>query len=204
LKKMVLLISAFCFLAFTGLCLAQSNEDGSGQNMTELKQDSTTNASENVQLYSAGQDWGLNSFFFGEAVKFTAPKDGWRLKQIKVLGWNYYNETSMAVPSPSNFLIEIRDKELNLLYRLADTQNAYFTDKVPVLRAINIPPLPVAEDFYIIFYDRSIMKIGVEVENGTGNSYVYNSINGEMIPAEFRIDESNATKVNWIIRAAGE
>lgn len=78
LKKMVLLISAFCFLAFTGLCLAQSNEDGSGLNMTELKQDSTTNASENVQLYSAGEDWGLNSFFFGEeAVKFAAPKPGW-------------------------------------------------------------------------------------------------------------------------------
>ena len=49
-----------------------------------------------------------------------------------------------------------------------------------------------------------IMKIGVEVENGTGNSYVYNSINGELIPAEFKIDESNATKVNWIIRAGGE
>ena len=187
-----------------GLCLAQSDEDGSGQNMTELKQDSTTNASENVQLYSAGEDWGLNSFFFGEAVKFTAPKPGWKLKQIKVLGWNYYNETSMAVPSPSNFLIEVRDADLDLLYRLADTQNAYFTDKVPVLRAINIPPLPVTEAFYIVFYDRSIMKIGVEVENGSGNSYVYDSINNRMIPAEFRIEESNTTKVNWIIRAVGE
>ena len=204
MKKMVLSISAFCFLAFMGLCMAQSDEDGSGQNMTELKQDSTTNASENVQLYSAGEDWGLNSFFFGEAVKFTAPKPGWKLKQIKVLGWNYYNETSMAVPSPSNFLIEVRDGDLNLLYRLADTQNAYFTDKVPVLRAINIPPLPVTEAFYIVFYDRSIMKIGVEVENGTGNSYVYDSINNRMIPAEFRIEESNTTKVNWIIRAVGE
>ena len=191
-------------MAIMGLSLAQSSEDGGGQNMTELKQDSTTNASENVQLYSAGQDWGLNSFFFGEAVKFTAPKSGWELKQIKVLGWNFYNETSMAVPSPSNFLIEVRDEELNLLYRLADTQNAYFTDSVPVLRAINIPPLAVPDVFYIIFYDRSIMKVGVEVENGTGNSYVYNSINSEMIPAEFRIDESNATKVNWIIRAVGE
>jgi hypothetical protein len=201
---MVLLISAFCFLALMGLGLAQSNEDGGGQNMTELRQDSTTNASENVQLYSAGEDWGLNSFFFGEAVKFIAPKPGWKLKQIKVLGWNYYNETSMAVPSPSNFLIEVRDADLNLLYRLADTQNAYFTDKVPVLRPINIPPLPVMDAFYVVFYDRSIMKIGVEVENGTGNSYVYDSINSQMIPAEFRIDESNATKVNWIIRAVGE
>ena len=204
LKKTVLLISAFCFLAFTGLGMAQSNEDGSGQNMTELKQDSTTNESKNVQLYSAGQDWGLNSFFFGEAVKFTAPKPDWKLNQIKVLGWNGFNESSMVVPSPSNFLIEVRDADLNLLYRLADTQNAYFTDTVPVLRAINIPPLTVAEEFYIVFYDRSIMKIGVEVESGTGNSYVYDSINNRMIPAEFRIEESNTTKVNWIIRAVGE
>ena len=46
----------------------------------------------------------------------------------------------------------------------------------------------MAEDFYIIFYDRSILKIGVEVENVTGNSYVYHRINEEVIHAEFRID----------------
>lgn len=173
--------------------------------MTELKQDSGKNLSQmNYTLYSAVKNWGIDSFNVGEAVKFARPKPEWKLKQIKILGWNGYNETSMTVPSPSNFLIEVRDEELNLLYRLADTQNAYFTFKAPVLRGIDIPALLVPEVFYIIFYDRSTMKIGAEQENGTGNSYFYDSLYKGLIPAEFSIDESNAIKVNWIIRAAGE
>jgi hypothetical protein len=48
------------------------------------------------------------------------------------------------------------------------------------------------------------MRIGVELENGTGNSYQYNSIYGDLIPAEFKIDNNETTKVNWVIRAAGE
>jgi hypothetical protein len=172
--------------------------------MTVLKQDSGTNITNmNLTLYSAGQDWGLDAFSVGEAVKFTAPKADWKLKQIRVLGWNGFNETTLAVPSPSNFLIEVRDEKLNLLYRLADTQNAYFTLPAPGLIAIDIPPLPVTGVFYIIFYDRSTMRIGVELENGSGNSYQFNSMNGELIPADFNID-NKTIKVNWVIRAVGE
>ena len=173
--------------------------------MTVLKQDSGTNITNmSLTLYSAGQDWGINAFSVGEAVKFTAPKPDWKLKQIRVLGWNGFNETTLTVPSPSNFLIEVRDKNLNLLYRLADTQNAYFTLPAPALIAIDIPALPLTGDFYIIFYDRSTMRIGVELENGTGNSYQYNSMYSELIPAQFKIDNNESTKVNWVIRAVGE
>jgi hypothetical protein len=200
---MVLLISAFCFLASMGLSLAQSNDDRGDQNMTELKQDSTTNTSD-IQMYSAGQDWGIDSFSVGEAVKFTTPKPDWKLKQIWVLGWNGYNKTNLTVPTPVNFLIEVRDEELNLLYRLADTQNAYFTNNVPVFRGIDIPALPVPGKFYIIFYDRAYMKVGAELGNGTGNSYFYDSLIGVMEPAGFRIEGGNATKINWIIRAVGK
>lgn len=206
MKMMVLLIGAFCFLALSSLVQAQSNENGSGQNLTVLSQDSGTNLSQmNYSLYSSGQLWSIiDSFDIGEAVKFTRPTPDWRLKQIRVLGWNNYNETSKAVPSPSNFLIEVRDKELNLLYRLADTQNAYFTDIAPVIRGIDIQALPVPDEFYIVFYDRNYMRIGMEVENGTDNSYFYNSKYGDLIPAEIRFEGANPTKVNWIIRAAGE
>jgi hypothetical protein len=201
MKKTILLISAFCFLNLMGMCLAQSDAN---QTLTVLKQDSGTNITKmNLTLYSAGQDWGIDAFSVGEAVKFTAPKSDWKLKQIRVLGWNGFNETTLAVPSPSNFLIEVRDEQLNLLYRLADTQNAYFTLPVPALIAIDIPALPLTGVFYIIFYDRSTMRVGVEVDNGTGNSYQFNSMNGELIPAEFKID-NETTKVNWIIRAVGE
>jgi hypothetical protein len=198
MKKMILLISAFCFLTLMGMAVAQSN-------MVVLTQDSGANITKmNMTLYSVGQDWGINAFSVGEAVKFTAPKPDWKLKQIRVLGWNGFNETTLAVPSPSDFLIEVRDEKLNLLYRLADTQNAYFTLPAPALIAIDIPALALTGVFYIIFYDRSTMRIGVELENGTGNSYQYNSMYGELIPAEFKIDNNESIKVNWVIRAVGE
>jgi len=199
---MILLVSAFCLLALMGMAIAQNSASPS---MSVLKQDSGTNITNmSLTLYSVGQDWGINAFSVGEAVKFTAPKPDWKLKQIRVLGWNGFNETTMAVPSPSNFLIEVRDENLNLLYRLADTQNAYFTLPTPALIPIDIPALPLTGDFYIIFYDRTTMRIGVELENGTGNSYQYNSIYGELIPAEFRIENNESTKVNWVVRAVGE
>ncbi|HUS75996.1 MAG TPA: hypothetical protein VMY43_08310 [Methanothrix sp.] len=202
MKRMILLVSAFCLLALMGMAIAQNSASPS---MSVLKQDSGTNITNmSLTLYSVGQDWGINAFSVGEAVKFTAPKPDWKLKQIRVLGWNGFNETTMAVPSPSNFLIEVRDENLNLLYRLADTQNAYFTLPTPALIPIDIPALPLTGDFYIIFYDRTTMRIGVELENGTGNSYQYNSIYGELIPAEFRIENNESTKVNWVVRAVGE
>jgi hypothetical protein len=204
MKKMILLISAFCFLNLMSMALAQSDAANANQTLTVLKQDSGTNISQmNLTLYSVGQDWGIDAFSVGEAVKFTAPKPDWKLKQIRVLGWNGFNETTLSVPSPNNFLIEIRDDKLNLLYRLADTQNAYFTLPAPGLIGIDIPALPLTGDFYIIFYDRSAMRIGVELDNGSGNSYQFNSANGELIPADFNIDNTTV-KVNWVIRAAGE
>jgi hypothetical protein len=204
MKKMILLISAFCFLNLMSMALAQSDAANANQTLTVLKQDSGTNISQmNLTLYSVGQDWGIDAFSVGEAVKFTAPKPDWKLMQIRVLGWNGFNETTLSVPSPNNFLIEVRDDKLNLLYRLVDTQNAYFTLPAPGLIGIDIPALSLTGDFYIIFYDRSAMRIGVELENGSGNSYQFNSANGELIPADFNIDNTTV-KVNWVIRAAGE
>jgi hypothetical protein len=203
MKKMILLISAFCFLTLMGMAVAQNNAATANPSMTVLKQDTASNKT-NINLYSAAQDWGIYAYSIGEAVKFTAPKSDWKLKQIQVLGYNGFNETTRTVPASGNFLIEIRDMNLNLLYRFADTQNAYFTNPVPILRTIDIPALPLTGDFYIIFYDRSTMRIGVELENGTGNSYQYNEVNSDMLPAEFKIDNNESTKVNWVIRAVGE
>lgn len=199
---MILLISAFCFLALVGMAVAQNDAASANPILTILKQDSGANITKmNFTLYSAGKDWGIDAFAVGEAVKFTAPKPGWKLEQIQVLGWNGFNETTMTVPSPGNFLIEVRDEKLNLLYRLADTQNAYFTFPAPVLRSIDIPALSLTGEFYIIFYDRSTMMIGMEFENGTGNSYFYDSLYSEMLPVQIK---NETTKINWVIRAVGE
>lgn len=186
------------------MSVAQNSADNADPGMNVLKQDSGANITNmNMSLYSSGEDWGIDAFGVGEAVKFTSPKPGWKLKQIRVVGWNGFNETNRTVPSPDNFLVEIRDENLNLLYRFADTQNAYFTFPAPVLRAIDIPALPITGDFYVVFYDRNTMMVGVELDNGTGNSYFYDSLSSELIPAKFKIDNVS-TEVNWVIRAVGE
>jgi hypothetical protein len=205
MKEMVLLISIFCLLTLLGMAMAQNSTDDAAASMVVLKQDSGTNLTKmNMSLYSAATDWGIDAFGIGETVKFTAPTPNWNLKQIRIAGWNGFNSTEKKVPSPNNFLIEIRDEKLNLLYRLADTQNAYFTFPAPVLRAIDIPALKVTGDFYVVFYDRGAMVMGRENENGTGNSYFYDSLTTELIPAQYTDENNTTTKVNWIIRAVGE
>jgi hypothetical protein len=47
------------------------------------------------------------------------------------------------------------------------------------------------------------MVIEREVENGTGKSYFYDSMTGELIPASFKDANNKSTKVNWVIRAVG-
>ena len=205
LKKMILLVSALCLMSLMGVVIAQNNAGSAVPELIVLKQDSGVNLSKmNMTLYSAATDWGIDAFGVGEAVKFTVPKPGWKLMQVRVAGWNGYNDTTKTIPSANDFLIEIRDKNLNLLYRMSDTQNAYFTFTAPVLRAIDIPALPLTGDFYVIFYDRGAMVVGMEQQNGTGNSYFYDSLTGDLIPASFKDANSESTKVNWVLRAVGE
>jgi hypothetical protein len=192
-------------MTLMGIVIAQNNADSGVKSMTVLKQDSGANLSEmNVTLYTVSTDWGLDAFGVGEAVKFTAPEPGWKLMQVRILGWNGFNETTRTIPPANNFLIEIRDGSLNLLYRMADTQNAYFTYPAPVIRAIDIPALPLTGDFYVIFYDRGAMVAGMETENGTGNSYFYDSLNSNLISPSFKDANNKSTQINWVIRAVGE
>ncbi len=201
---MILLIAALCCAALSFNVLAQGN--ATEPQLTVLKQDTAENLSTaNLTLYTAVDDFGIDALVIGEAVKFTAPRPGWLLKSVQVLGWNGFNQTAGSIPQQSNFLIEIRDQNRDLLYRMADTQNAYFTFPVPLLREIEIPAIPVTGDFYVVFYDRGSMWIGMEQENGTENSFFFNGLNKETSPAQFTYGEDNQTlKVNWVIRAAGE
>jgi len=201
---MILLIAALCCAALSFNVLAQENV--TEPQLTVLKQDTAENLSAaNLTLYTAVDDFGIDALVVGEAVKFTAPRPGWLLKSVQVLGWNGFNQTAGSIPQQSNFLIEIRDQNRDLLYRMADTQNAYFTFPVPLLREIEIPAIPVTGDFYVVFYDRGSMWIGMEQENGTENSFFFNGLNKETSPAQFTYGEDNQTlKVNWVIRAAGE
>jgi len=170
-----------------------------------LISDSGKNISDmNITLYSAAADFGPDGLKIGEVVHFTAPTPEWILKSIVIMGWAGFNTTTGHFPQDRNFLIEVRDKAGDLLYKFADAQNFYFTSaEGPVLYKMDIPPLQVPRDFYVIFYDRGAMFIGAEMGNGTNNSYLI--INGQLVPAETLVAETNETvKLNWLIRAIGE
>ena len=170
-----------------------------------MKQDSGMNFSEmNYTLFSAVNEFGLAGLRIGEVVKFNAPKPGWKLKGVQIVGWSGFNNTTKQFPADRTFLVEIRDSNGDLLYRFIDIQNMYFASTTgPVAHKFDIPALPVTGDFFVVFYDRGSIGLGMELNNATGNSYFI--INGQLIPAGFKNTKTNETQnVNWLIRAVGE
>jgi len=195
--------------ALTGITTSLQGQTAKGAasngGLTTLKQDSGKNFSEmNLTLYSSVGDFGEAGVNVGEMVRFIAPRPGWKLKQIQVVGWSIVNNTTKKYPVDRNFLVEVRDKNTDLLYKFADDQNMYFASAVgPQIIGIDIPPLAVTDIFYIVFYDRGAMLLGTEQDNGTGNSYFIS--NGRVLPAQFKDPKTNETiKINWLIRALGE
>jgi hypothetical protein len=201
LKKIILLMAVILCAAMIDAVMAQNNANA--LKTTVLKEDSG-NLSELIP-YTTFQDFGSYGLFVGEAVKFTAPKPGWKISGIEVFGLTTYNNTTKLFAPDRNFLVEVRDKNLNLLYKFADMQNLYFasTSEGSILpRAIMIPSVPVTGDFYVVFYDRGSMSIVMEQTNETSNSFFF--IDNEMKPADFTEAETNDTeKINWLIRVAG-
>ncbi|MDI9616602.1 MAG: hypothetical protein QFX31_04465 [Methanothrix sp.] len=165
----------------------------SGKNITEM----------NYTLYTPYLSFGFAGVNIGEAVRFRAPRDGWQLRYIVILGWSGFNTSTKTIPPDGNFLLEVRDNSTKLLYKFADTQNYYFASPDrPVVAAIEVPPIKLTGDFYVTFYDRGNMFIGAELGNGTGNSYFV--ANGQLLPAELKTPDNETVKVNWLIRAIGE
>jgi hypothetical protein len=206
LKKIIFFLAIlFCVAMINGV-MAQNNAPVS--KLTILKEDSG-NLSEMILLpYTTFQDFGaVNGLFVGEAVKFTPPKAGWKISGIEVTGVTTYNNTTKLFLPDRNFLVEVRDKDLNLLYKFADMQNLYFASTREgrfLSRGIMIPSIPVTGDFYVVFYDRGSMRIGMEQTNETSNSFFF--IGNQMKPATFELTgKTNETmKINWLIRVAGE
>jgi hypothetical protein len=199
---MILLIAGLCCLT---LGINAIGADTTASKLTVLKEDSGGNITTmNLSLFSITSAFGINGLDIGEAVKFTAPKAGWKLKGVQVAGWSGFNNTTQTFPSDRNILIEIRDKDLNLLYKFADTQNYYFLSETgPIYGVIDIPALPVTGDFYVVFYDRGSMGVLMEEDSGTGNSFLFN--NGVLEPAQRTIAATNQTfKINWMIEALGQ
>jgi len=200
MKNTILLLACLCCAALGINAIAAQ---AVAPQLTTLRGDGGQNYSEiNFTLFSSLAEFA--SLEAGEAVKFTAPKAGWKLQKVRVLGWSGYNESTQSYPADRNIMLEIRDKDLNLLYKFADSQNSYFLSDVgPRFGEIEIPAVAVTGDFYVVYYDRGAAPIGMEASNGTGNSFIF--INGQVIPADRTILETNETvKINWLMEALGK
>ena len=200
MKYTILLLACLSCIA---LCINAIAAQTEAPQLTKLRADSGKNYSNvNFTLFSSLIEFG--SLNVGEAAKFTAPKAGWKLEKVRVLGWSGYNKTTQTYPADRNIMVEIRDKDLNLLYKFADSQNNYFLSETgPKFGEIEIPALPVTGDFYVIYYDRGAAPVGTETADATGKSYMFS--NGKIEPAEFPTSENNETvAVNWMIEALGK
>jgi hypothetical protein len=197
MNKMLLAVCLCCAALFAVNSVAWAEES----DLTVLTGDSTKNYSEmNYSLFSTVAAFGVLDL--GEAVKFTAPVPGWKLKKVRILAFSEFNETNETYMPDRNILIEIRDKDLNLLYKFADTQNMYFLNVQPLFAEIEVPDIRVTGDFYVIYYDRAAAPIGKVDVDEPGNSYLFQ--NGLLEPAKFAFEDTNQTiAFNWMIEAMG-
>lgn len=199
LNKSLMLIACICLAALT---ISGSADEPSDAKLKTLTGNSEINFSEtNLTLFNSFDVFGLLGV--GEAVKFTAPSSGFKLQKVRILAWSGFNETSQTYPAERNIMIEIRDKDLNLLYKFTDGQNNYFLAAEPVFAEIEIPEMKMTGDFYAVFYDRGAVDIGAVEVPDSGNSYLFDGV--EVFPVEFVDKDTNETfGYNWMIEAIGE
>jgi hypothetical protein len=196
LKKTSSLLAAFCCFAvlyLAGLSIAQEVQ----QDL--LIQDSGNDTVVNVATYRSP-----GFLKVAEAVKFTPPRLGWTLDAVQILSLVPYEEND-TLPEDQIISMEIRDENLNLLHRFADSYLPYFANQgQPGIGVIEVPSIPVNGDFFVCFYDRGAVAVGVDLHEVEGNSYYYDLQTGELFLAEVAIDESGElVPVNWIVRAVG-
>jgi len=149
---------------------------------------------------------GKPAFFIAEAVKFKAPKANWKVDSVQLYAWDGYDGSNESIPSERIISLEIRDKDLNLLYKFADSQIPYTnyarnaTGIYPL--TIEIPQISVSGDFYICFYDRGAIAIASEPLNKTSeNSFLY--VDGSLLNSTLPTAETTVTPVNWIMKVTG-
>ena len=169
-------------------------------NLTLLKQDSGTNLSKMNITFVLSPTYGS-----AQTVKFTTPKPGWKLEKVLVMATDFWNSSRKELPTPLQFAIEIRDKDMNLLYHFADMQLPYFTHPDVITMAdIEVPAMPMSGEFYVCFYGYRSLGIATELQNATGNSYYFDKPTERLYPGVVPLRNNQTLRVNWLIRVAGQ
>jgi hypothetical protein len=211
LKILVLPITVLCLLALslTGISVASDAKSTENQVMNSYEGNFSEKEFIPIDLLTI---FGKPAFFFAEAVKFKAPKPGWKLNAVQLYGWDGYNGTEASVPAERVIGLEVRDKNLKLLYKFADSQLPYTNyarnATTGMAFTIEIPSIPVSDDFYVCFYDRGAIAIASERLNETSqNSFLYiedGIVDGnELLPASLPINENTTLPINWIMTVIG-
>lgn len=164
-----------------------------------LKQDSGTNISNMNITLSVSPTYGS-----AQTVKFTAPKSAWKLEGILIMATDGWNESNKQLSNPLPFAIEIRDANLRLLYHFADTQLPYFTyDQGVRMAVIEVPDILVSGDFFVCFYGYQSLGLAAELQNATGNSYIFDKQTGQLYSSDLTLGNNQTLPINWLIRVEG-
>lgn len=158
----------------------------------------------NISMY---QVVGPVAETIADTVKFEAPRPNWNLKNVTIYGWDGYSGTSDTIPTRGLMVLEVRDKNLDLLYKFSDIQTPYTSyifniSSVLFPLLIDLPEIPVSDEFYICFYDRGVVSVGFEFNNST-NSYFYDYRARMLVPAKLPTGANNTTPVQWLMTVGG-
>ena len=203
LKNMVLL----CLLALslTGISAAADAQSLEKQVLHSYEGNITDKDIIPVDLLSL---IGAPAYFFAETVKFKAPKADWKVNAVQLYGWDGFNGSDQSIPMERVIAIEIRDKDLKLLYKFADSQLPYSnyarnaTLMYPL--TVSIPQIPVSDDFYVCFYDRGAIAVASERLNETSkNSFIYVEDGNQLLPAALPTKDNGTIPINWIMAIDG-
>ena len=170
------------------------------ENFTALKQDSGTNLSKMNLTFAGSLTYGS-----AQTVKFTTPKPDWKLESVQIMATDGWNASNKQLPTPLPFAVEIRDANLRLIYHFADAQFPYFTSDVGVrMASIEVPAMSMNGEFYVCFYGYRSLGLATELQNATGNSYIFDKLTGKLYFGVLPMKNNQTLPVNWLIRVAGQ
>jgi len=130
----------------------------------------------------------------GHALLFTAPCEEWTLSQVALYGKLVENGSSDV------FVLEVWDKDLNLLAKITDRTKAFFGDKMG-WTVVDIPDVQVTQNFLVSFYEYGDVYMGADTSKGSGRSIITARAPNHIM--EWDITSWKRNETNWMIRAMG-
>jgi len=124
-----------------------------------------TNASATPLAYDDGGAEFFWSDYYpnGIAIKFSPPSSRWRITGILVYGF-------MIDKGEKSFIVEIRDKDLNVFFRTSLPISEYFKNATLRWAEIPLPSITVRGDFYVCIYpmlDFNGTQLWIGIDNDT-------------------------------------